>query len=171
MDSQFNPQSLNDHDVLAFGDATFKAGKFRQAAESCFGGSLGSGFSAELTRKGIRIDQALLAPNNSMDDYACWFGSGVDCEVLQVGATSWRKARVRIRVAVSFELEESEQPAAEIQPSPSPISQPVQSQPVQSQPVKPQPAKPQPAKPAAAVTNGSAERYKLPDELLEDLWG
>lgn len=161
MDSQFNPQSLNDHDVLAFGDATFKAGKFRQAAESCFGGSLGSGFSAELTRKGIRIDQNILAPNNSTDDHACWFGSGVDCEVLQVGATSWRKAKVRIRVAVSFELEETSQPEPLVQAASHPDPHPVQSQTV----------KPQPAKAVAAVTNGTAERYKLPDELLEDLWG
>lgn len=166
MDSQFNPQSLNDHDVLAFGDATFKAGKFRQAAESCFGGSLGSGFSAELTRRGIKIDQALLAPNNSMDDYACWFGSGVDCEVLQVGATSWRKAKVRIRVAVSFELEESDQPEPVVQPASPPVPQPSPAQVVKPQLAKPQPAKGVPA----AVTNGAGERHKLPDELLEDLW-
>jgi hypothetical protein len=108
MSENFRKQNCGNDDVLAFGDSTFKVGKFRKALDLSFSSSLGSHLSGELRNKGIQIDQKRLAPNNKTDDHARWFDSGMECEILQVGSDSWKVGRVRIKVEVEFYVEELE---------------------------------------------------------------
>ncbi|NJN90571.1 MAG: KGK family protein [Leptolyngbyaceae cyanobacterium SL_5_14] len=108
MTEKFEKRNCGNDDVLAFGDSTYKVGKFKKAVDLSFSSSLGSHLSGELRNKGIQIDQKHLAPNNKPDEYARWFGSGIECEILQVGSDSWKVGKVRIKIEVEFYVEELE---------------------------------------------------------------
>lgn len=108
MTEKFEKRNCGNDDVLAFGDSTYKVGKFKKAVDLSFSSSLASQFSNELKSKGIQIDPKILVPNNRTDAYARWFDSGIECEILQVGSDSWKVGKVRIKVEVEFYVEELE---------------------------------------------------------------
>jgi hypothetical protein len=108
MTEKFEKRNCGNDDVLAFGDSTYKVGKFKKAVDLSFSSSLGNHLSGELRNKGIPIDQKHLAPNHKPDEYARWFDSGMECEILQVGSDSWKVGKVRIKVEVEFYVEELE---------------------------------------------------------------
>jgi hypothetical protein len=109
MTEKFEKRNCGNDDVLAFGDSTYKVGKFKKAVDLSFSSSqLAGHFSNELKSKGIQIDPKLLVPNNRTDAYAKWFDSGIECEILQVGSDSWKVGKVRIKVDIEFYVEELE---------------------------------------------------------------
>lgn len=122
--NQFGSQPLNDHDVLAFGDATWKVSKFKQAVEQVFAGPLGSQFSSQLNSRGIQIDPRVVAPSGRAEEHSRWFDQGVDCEVLQPGAQAWKKAKIRIKFAIEIGVEaDPPQPQGEVPTPATPISE------------------------------------------------
>lgn len=152
MPNSFIPQPINENDVLAFGDATFKAGKFKRAVESCFSSGLGSGLSAELSNKGIQIDSGVLTPNGTFAEFSQWFDQGIDCEILKVGSQGWTKAKVRVHITVEFSTEEES--ISRVPPMPQP---------------KPAPAH-QVVKTEKAPQPVNSSTFAVPPELLEDVW-
>ncbi len=169
---KFKRQELSEDDVLSIGDTTFKAGKFKQAVESCFDDAMGYGLSSALSNKEIKISPKKLAGTGGGEAYARWFGDGIECEVLKVGAQGWQKAKVRVSVSVEFYTEASDTTPQSATPQAAKVPPPPVAK-MPPQPPKPQPQpQPQPAAkvapPAPPASNGS---YIVPDELLEDIWG
>lgn len=152
MPNAFTPRPINENDVLAFGDATFKAGKFKRAVESCFSSGLGSGLSAELSSKGIQIDAGVLTPNGTFEEFSQWFDQGIDCEILKVGSQGWTKAKVRVNITVEFSTEEESISRAPSTPQP----QPELAHQVAKTEKVPQPV--------------GSSTFTIPPELLEDVW-
>ena len=37
-----------------------------------------------------------------------WFQEGIDCEILTLGATKWRKGKMKFKLSVEFYVEEEE---------------------------------------------------------------
>ena len=106
MEEKFSLQNCDEDDVLSFGDDTFKVSKFKRAVKRAFGNDLGYQFSRQFSSHGIKINDAILAPQGVNEPYARWFNDGIDCEILQIGSKGWQKGKVRIKVSVEFYLEE-----------------------------------------------------------------
>lgn len=108
MEDNYHVQNCNDSDVLAFNDNTCKISKFRRAVEKSFGPEIGRTLSSNLASHGVNIEQAVLLPNGSHQEYSRWFTEGIECEILNLGSNSWKKARVKIQFGVEFYIEEQE---------------------------------------------------------------
>ena len=109
MQENYYLQDCNDDDVLAFGEDTFKVGKFKKGINGAFGNHLGSQLNGQLSScQGIKIDGSILAAKGVNEPYARWFGDGIDCEILKLGSKGWKKGKVRINVSVEFYVEEQE---------------------------------------------------------------
>lgn len=128
MENNYYLQDCNDDDVLSFGEDTYKVGKFKKAINGAFGNNLGYQLNEQLrSYHGIKIDGSILTPQWVDEPYARWFGDGIDCEILNLGSTSWKKGKVRIKVSVEFYVEEQEDSqtigsdALEISPPESPL--------------------------------------------------
>lgn len=105
MEDKYSLQDCGDDDVLCFGNDTFKVGKFRKALNKSFGSSAGSSLTSELRDKGVAIN---VIPNGNYDDYSNWFTQGIDCEILNLGSKSWKKAKVKIKISIEFYVENEE---------------------------------------------------------------
>ena len=91
--------------MLFFGAEPMTVGRFKQAVNACCSGPLARGLSAELANQGVEIDQELLAPNGSLEEYACLFQQGIECQVLPEKAKGWQPAKLRIQVSVEIAVE------------------------------------------------------------------
>jgi hypothetical protein len=100
MENQQSGISCHDDDVIAFGDDTFKVGKFRQAVQDCFGHDVGYGLMALLKSAGVAIDAKAVSPQGNKEDFAQWFTQGIACELLQTDTPGWKNARVKITVDI-----------------------------------------------------------------------
>lgn len=128
MEDNYYLQDCNDHDVLSFGEDTYKIGKFKRAINGAFGNNLGHQLNGQLSSfQGVKIDGSILAPKGVNEPYARWFGDGIDCEILKLGSKSWKKAKVKIKVSLEFYAEEQEDSqtlgsdSLEISPPESPL--------------------------------------------------
>ncbi|MFH7028656.1 MAG: KGK domain-containing protein [Heteroscytonema crispum UTEX LB 1556] len=101
MSDELKPIKCNDDDVLASGDNTYKIGKFRKAVNESFNSSMGYRLDSELESKGVRINT---------QSSKIWFTEGIDCEILNLGSKTWKKAKVKIKINVEFYTEEEENP-------------------------------------------------------------
>jgi hypothetical protein len=111
MDDNLKPLDCNDDDVLGFGDDTYKVGRFRKAVDKAFGNTIGNQLSSLLnSSQGIKISNAILAPQGVNELYTRWFDKGINCEILKLGSESWQKGKVRIQISIEFYVEESEIP-------------------------------------------------------------
>lgn len=116
MDNHSEHIDCHDDDVVAFGDSTFKVGRFKQAIRACFGYDFGYGLIPLLKNQGVKIDQAAISPQGNKADFGHWFGTGVNCELLQTDTLGWQGAKVRIRVEVEFIQEQESAPVAKTEP-------------------------------------------------------
>ncbi len=106
MEDKYNLRDCNDDDVLSFGDATFKIGKFRQALNQSLNNELGNQITHQLSSKGVKIPDSILYPPGENAPHVKWFDQGRDCEILNLGAKNWKKGRVKIQISVEFYVED-----------------------------------------------------------------
>jgi len=112
--NSYLPGYGND-DVFSFESNTkpvpvmFKVSKFRDAMEKAFQScqQLADVVSEFLKSQGVHIDTGIkMNGRSSCNNNLMWFGEGIDCEVLKLGAKGWQKGKVRIRVSLEFHLEQ-----------------------------------------------------------------
>lgn len=109
MDDNLQPLNCNDDDVFSLGDDAFKVSKFRKAVTKAFGNDIGGQLSNQLKgHLGVKIADAILAPQGMNYPHARWFNDGIDCEILKIGSKNWQKGKVRIKVSVEFYVENPE---------------------------------------------------------------
>lgn len=108
MEGSYHVQSCDDSDVLSFDDNTYKISRFRRAVEKSFGSEMGRTLSSNLNSYGVRIEEAVLLPNGSREEYSRYFTEGIECEILNLGSKNWKKGKVKIQFNVEFCLEEQE---------------------------------------------------------------
>ncbi len=115
---KFEPLNSNKDAALSFPNSMFKLVEFIAAVKKAFESKgLDALGDALKNRGGIPV-----WGNNERER---WLGEGVDCEILQVGAKSWQKGKIRIKVTIEFcpdepEVEETA-PSNEIPQPESPL--------------------------------------------------
>ncbi|GET42163.1 KGK domain-containing protein [Microseira wollei] len=122
MEDKYNFHDCNDDDVLSFGDAIFKIGKFRQALNQSLNNDLGNQITHQLSSKGVKIPDSILYSPGEKEPHVKWFDKGRDCEILNLGAKKWKKGRVKIKISVEFYVEEeTDSSNTEVSESESPL--------------------------------------------------
>lgn len=107
MENKYYSHKCGNDDVLAFGDTTFKVGKFQEALNKSFGNSVGSKLTSELSCQGVKLDDETFSSSKwGYDPYSRWFDQGVDCEILNLGAKKWKKGKVKIKISIEFYVAE-----------------------------------------------------------------
>ena len=98
MEEKFYLSDCGNDDVLAFNATLVKVGKFRDLVKFAFNdpSQIPSTIRDLLWNNGVNIN-----PKDA-------FGSGLDGEVLKIGAKGWQKGKLRIKVTVEFCHDEPE---------------------------------------------------------------
>lgn len=99
----------SDDDVCSFASGMFKVNRFRQAVKTAVVGQLEEALKNALKSQGLEINTAVYVRKVGHSQQR-WFGEGVDCEMLRLGAKGWQKGKVRIRVSLEFCPDEPEVP-------------------------------------------------------------
>ncbi|NEP40964.1 MAG: KGK family protein [Okeania sp. SIO2H7] len=100
MEDNLKPLECSDKDVLSFGDRTYKVGVLKQAMNNSFNKNLNYSLRDQLERNGVRLPKHF----NEQE----WFDEGIDCEVLNLGSTEWKKGKAKVKFSVEFYVETEE---------------------------------------------------------------
>jgi len=100
--------NYNDEDAIAFNDGgndvMYKVGKVKQAVRQAFGigTKVPDAFSEFLKYKDVTIDTGgkVNEHRNYVNNNYMWFGDGINCEILKLGAKSWQKEKLRVKQKV-----------------------------------------------------------------------
>ncbi|AFZ01910.1 KGK domain-containing protein [Calothrix sp. PCC 6303] len=107
MENSFQKIECNDNDVISFlGDYTYKVAKIKRAFVQVRNTSIGNLFHHELKNKGIILNLEKLHPKGYHSACEQWLNEGIDCEILNVGASAWKKGKMKIKISVEFVIEE-----------------------------------------------------------------
>ena len=106
MESKISFKNCGDNDVLAFNSNLLKVENISKEVEILlFKTLLGVKLTQLLDTKKILQDFSGSWSENKEDEiYTAWFNEGVNCELLQLGAPTWKKGKVKINVNVSLEF-------------------------------------------------------------------
>jgi hypothetical protein len=102
MADKFKQIECGKDDVLSFYDnRTCKISTFTKAVYSSCASSWVTNFQEQLNNQGIKLAY--------VNDLYTWSNQGIDCEILNLGATKWKKGKVKIQVSGEFYAEEDEE--------------------------------------------------------------
>ncbi len=101
MEDKFDFHCGND-DVLSFDNAMLKVEKLRETLNGVMP-ELGQTLNNSLIEKNLEIPISYDL-NLKRRLYENWFGKGIDCELLSVGAQGWKKGKMRIKLNVTIEF-------------------------------------------------------------------
>ncbi len=102
--------NYGDDDVCSPSETEmFKVGRLRKTIKEAFIDSIQKALNEVLTNAGLKFY------THKKD----WFGDGIDCKILEIGAKGWQKGKIKIRVIVEFcpdepEITEPESPLDDI---------------------------------------------------------
>jgi KGK domain len=106
MTNNLTPYDCGDDDVIAFGEAMFRAGKLKKAIDQSFDGSVGRAIDQKLRQNGLEIPSRIIGSSRLANEHCQWFEEGINCEILDLATRRWRKGKVRVQVSVEFMLED-----------------------------------------------------------------
>lgn len=127
MEDNYNLQNCGENDVLSFGTPMFKVGKLKEEVKKLLHEpTLGEQLSNSLSSQNLRIDVGGESRGRYYYKfYNKWFGDGISCELLKIGAKDWQKGKVKINLQVSLEFCPDEPETEDIPASDEPeVSQP-----------------------------------------------
>jgi len=101
-------ENYENDDVCSFGSTMFKVGKLRQVMKLATASHLEGALTELFKTQGLQIDTSKYNPQLRCYDTQKWFGDGIDCEALKIGAKGWQKGKVKITVIVEFCPDEPE---------------------------------------------------------------
>jgi KGK domain len=107
MTNNLTPYDCGDDDVIAFGDAMFRAGKLKKTIDQSFDGSVGRSIDQKLRQNGLEIPVRMIGSTRLANEHCQWFEEGINCEILDLATRRWRKGKVRVQVSVEFLLEDT----------------------------------------------------------------
>ncbi|MFM9267169.1 KGK domain-containing protein [Tychonema sp. BBK16] len=120
-------ENYENDDVCSFGSTMFKVGKLRQVMKLATDSHLEDALTGLFKTQGLQINTSKYNLQLKCSETQKWFGDGIDCEALKIGAKGWQKGKVKIRVTIEFcpdepEVEETpENNQLEISPPESPL--------------------------------------------------
>jgi KGK domain len=107
MANNLTPYDCGDDDVIAFGDAMFRAGKLKKTIDQSFDGSVGRAIDQKLRQNGLEIPSRIIGSSRLANEHCQWFEEGINCEILDLVTRRWCKGKVRVKVEVEFMLEDT----------------------------------------------------------------
>ena len=129
MEDKFDFHNCGNEDALSFGNAMLKVEKLKETVNRVLPeNGLGQTLNQFLSQQALNIDVPLTT-DQTRRLYENWFGEGIDCEILRVGANGWKKGKIKLKLNVTIEFcpdepkveETSENNQLEISPPESPL--------------------------------------------------
>ena len=108
MEDKFDLHNCGNEDALSFGNAMLKVEKLKETVNGVLPEyGLGETLSNSLSRQNLNIDVGLTT-DKTRYLYEKWFGEGIECEILRVGAQGWKKGKIKLNVTIEFCPDEPE---------------------------------------------------------------
>ena len=104
MEDKFDFHNCGNDDALSFGRAMLKVEKLKETVNRVLPEyGLGETLNKSLIEQQLTID-VNFDQNRQRFSYDKWFGEGIDCEILRVGAQGWKKGKIRLKLNVTIEF-------------------------------------------------------------------
>ncbi|MEG4318506.1 MULTISPECIES: KGK domain-containing protein [unclassified Microcoleus] len=104
MEDKFDFHNCGNDDALSFGDAMLKVEKLKETVNGVLPEyGLGHTLNQLLSQQRLNIDVGLTT-DQTRYLYEKWFGQGIDCEILRVGARGWKKGKMKLKLNVTIEF-------------------------------------------------------------------
>jgi len=94
--------NCGNDDAVSFYDAMLKVEKLKETLNKLLP-ELGRTLSNSLSEQKLEI-AIDYSENGKYYLYENWFGKGIDCEILRVGAQGWKKGKIRLKLNVTVEF-------------------------------------------------------------------
>ncbi|HLO86711.1 MAG TPA: KGK domain-containing protein [Nostocaceae cyanobacterium] len=98
MADKFNLIECNDDDVVEFEGKMYRIGQIRKALHKSSESSLAFKLQQNLEDENISI-------NDSGENI---FTTGVECQILNLGSTTWKKGNFKFKISIEFYVEPEE---------------------------------------------------------------
>ncbi len=100
MKDKFDFHNCANNDALSFGNAMLKVEKLKETVNQVLPeNGLGQTLNSLLGQQKLNIDVGL-----QRNAYGKWFGEGIECEILRVGAHGWKKGKIKLKLNVTIEF-------------------------------------------------------------------
>jgi len=104
MEDKFDLHNWGNDDALSFGRAMLKIEKLKETVNRVLPEyGLGETLNKSLKEQNLNIDLPLDTRQQRFL-YENWFGEGIDCEILRVGANGWKKGKIKLKLNVTIEF-------------------------------------------------------------------
>ena len=104
MENKFDFHNCGNEDALSFGNAMLKVEKLKETVNNVLPEyELGRTLDHLLSQQQLSIDVGLTT-DRTRYLYENWFGEGIDCEILRVGALGWKKGKIKLKLNVTIEF-------------------------------------------------------------------
>jgi hypothetical protein len=104
MEYKFDFHNCGNDDALSFGNAMLKVEKLKETVNRVLPeNGLGQTLNNSLSEQNLNIEVGLTT-NQRRNAYEKWFGEGIDCEILRVGAQGWQKGKIKLKLNVTIEF-------------------------------------------------------------------
>jgi len=104
MEDKFDFHNCGNDDALSFGKAMLKVGKLKETVNRVLPEyGLGETLNKSLKEQNLHIDVPVDTRQQRFS-YDNWFGQGIDCEILRVGAQGWKKGKIKLKLNVTIEF-------------------------------------------------------------------
>ncbi|MBD1814665.1 hypothetical protein NDA07_12760 [Microcoleus vaginatus DQ-U2] len=104
MEDKFDLHNCGNEDALSFGNAMLKVEKLKETVNEVMPEyGLGQTLNKSLSQQKLDIDVGL-DTDEKPNAYENWFGKGIDCEILRVGAQGWKKGKMKLKLNVTIEF-------------------------------------------------------------------
>ncbi|MEG3903729.1 KGK domain-containing protein [Microcoleus sp. B4b_D2] len=101
-------ENYGNDDVFSFGSTIFKVGRLREVMRSSVVSKLESAVQELSKTQLLQINTNEYNQQFNRSQQQQWFGNGINCEALKIGAKGWQKGKVKIRVILEFCPDEPE---------------------------------------------------------------
>ena len=104
MKNKVDFHNCDNNDAVSFGMTMLKMEKLRKTVNKLFSGwDLGETLDDLLRKENLNIEVPCNHPQKNWS-YEEWFGQGIDCEILRVGAQGWKKGKMKLKLNVTIEF-------------------------------------------------------------------
>ena len=104
MKNKVDFHNCDNNDAVSFGMTMLKMEKLRKTVNKLFSGwDLGETLDDLLRKENLNIEVPCNHPQKNWS-YEEWFGKGIECEILRVGAQGWKKGKMKLKLNVTIEF-------------------------------------------------------------------
>ncbi|MEG4055384.1 MULTISPECIES: KGK domain-containing protein [unclassified Microcoleus] len=104
MEDKFDLHNCGNDDALSFRNAMLKVENIKETVNNVLPeNELGETLNKSLKEQNLNISVPF-DHRQKRFSYENWFGQGIDCEILRVGAQGWKKGKMKLKLNVTIEF-------------------------------------------------------------------